>query len=473
MPNIPNNITKFSSKILYSARSRPWRILLSIREPSLAFKSPLLLFYGFAVIILIGTILLALPISSQSGQFTSIVNSLFTATSAVCVTGLVVVDTGTYWSVFGQSVIFVLIQIGGFGFMISATLFLLTLGRRMGLREKLVISEAIGVSKLGGLFTLIKRIALYTLIIEAIGAVFFYFSFSGDYSVGESIWKAAFHSISSFNNAGFDLFGNFSSLAGFQNNPAFLITTSILIILGGISFLVVADIVRARGLRNLSLDSKLVLITTALLLVIGTAVIFLTELKDIGKLGISSMPNQLLNSFFQSVTARTAGFSTINMAQIEDYALFFTMLLMFIGGAAGSTAGGIKVNNFGILTASIWSAIRGKEHPGAFKREFIEQQIYRALAVVILSLGLVGIVVFLLTITEDFKFINLLFESISAFGTVGLSTGITPSLTTAGKMIVAVTMFAGRLGPLTIALALIQRQKPTEFHYPKESIRIG
>ena len=472
MPKIPTNLTRFSSKILYSTR-RPWRILLPIREPHLGLSSSLILFYGFVIIIFIGTILLLLPISSKSGEFTPVINAFFTATSAVCVTGLVVVDTGTYWSVFGQSVIFALIQIGGFGFMTSATLFLLILGRRMGLKEKLIISEAIGISKLGGLFTLIKRMAIYTIVIEIVGAIFFYFNFAGDYPLNESIWKALFHSISAFNNAGFDLFGNYASLAGFYNNPSFLIFTSVLIILGGISFLVVADIFKSRSFKNLSLDSKLVLTTTGLLLLLGTIVIFLTELKDIEKLGMLSVPNQFLNSFFQSVSARTAGFSTINMAFIEDYALFFTMLLMFIGGAAGSTAGGIKVNNFGILITTIWSAIMGKEHPGAFKREFIQQQIYRALAIVILSLGLVGLVVFILTITEDFKFIYLLFESVSAFGTVGLSTGITPSLSIAGKIIIAFTMFAGRLGPLTLALALTQREKPSNFNYPKESIRIG
>jgi trk system potassium uptake protein TrkH len=252
-----------------------------------------------------------------------------------------------------------------------------------------------------------------------------------------------------------------------------LLTTAVLIILGGISYLVVIDVLKLRKEKRLTLDSKLVLYATTSLLVLGTVVILLTEFKDTDTLGAMSLPAKLLNAFFQSVTARTAGFSTINMAHIADYAVFFTMLLMFIGGASGSTAGGIKVNNFGMLTATIWSTIRGRERAGAFGREFTTQQIYRALAVMILSLGLVSVVVFLLTVTEDFRFIDLLFETISAFGTVGLSTGVTPGLSTAGRIIITITMFVGRLGPLTLMLALIQRQRAANFRYPEETVRIG
>jgi trk system potassium uptake protein TrkH len=206
---------------------------------------------------------------------------------------------------------------------------------------------------------------------------------------------------------------------------------------------------------------------------LGTVVFLLTEYSNPDAMGPLSPAERVLNAFFQSVTARTAGFNTINMAAIGDYALFFTMLLMFVGGASGSTAGGIKVNNFSVLLSTVWSSLRGREHPLAFGREFNVQQIHRALAVAVLSLGLVSTAVFFLTLTDDFRFIDLLFESVSAFGTVGLSNGLTPALSTVGRLIIIVVMFFGRLGPLTVTLALVQRQKVTGFRYPKETVRIG
>ncbi len=457
---------------IYGVRS--WRILLpSMPGPRTGVSSSLLLIYGFAGLIVIGTLLLTLPISSKSGQPTSIVDALFTATSAVCVTGLVVVDTGDYWNFFGQGIILALIQLGGFGFMTSATLLLLAFGRRIGLRERLLIGESMGLSRMGGLVSIVKRMAIFTLLIEAFGAIVFFIRFSSGNPPGVSIWKSIFHTISAFNNAGFDVFGNFRSLSDYQADPLMIIATAILIIVGGISFLVVADMLRARSLVKLSLDSKLVLSTTVSLLVVGMIVVLLMEFNDPITLGTFSVPQKFLEAFFQSVTARTAGFSTVDMGNMTSYSLFFTMILMFIGGASGSTAGGIKVNTFGMLTATIWSTIRGREHAGVFGREFTTQQIQRALAVVMLSIGLVSVVVFLLTMTEEFRFINLFFETVSAFGTVGLSTGITPDLSLAGRLIITATMFVGRLGPLTMMLALIQRQKPTEYRYPEETVRIG
>jgi trk system potassium uptake protein TrkH len=259
----------------------------------------------------------------------------------------------------------------------------------------------------------------------------------------------------------------------YQENTLVVLVTAALIFLGGISFLVVADLFKVRSPSRLSLDSKLVLSVTMILLTLGMVIILLTEFSDPDTLGAMSWPQKLMNAFFQSVTARTAGFSTIDMANIADYALFFTMILMFIGGASGSTAGGIKVNTFGMLFATIWSSIRGKEYSGAFGREFRTQQIYRALTIVMLSLGLLTIVVFILTITEDFSFLKLLFETVSAFGTVGLSTGITPDLSTAGQLVITATMFIGRLGILALALSLLQRQQPSTYRYPQEVIRIG
>ncbi len=455
-------------------RTRPWRILLpAIPRPRTGSSSSLVLIYGFAGLIACGTILLILPISTKTGQMTSLVDAFFTTTSAVCVTGLVVVDTADYWSFFGQLVIMLLIQAGGFGFMTSATVFLLAFGRRVGLQERLLIRESMGLTQLGGLVTIVKRMAVFTLVAELIGAAIFYIYFSAQYSPGRAVWVSFFQSISAFNNAGFDLFGSFKSLSDYQGVPLVILPTAALIFLGGISFLVVFDILKSRKWGRLSLDSKMVLTTTVSLLAFGIIVVLLTEWNDLDTLGAMSQPQRLLNAFFQSVTARTAGFSTINMANVADYTLFFTMLLMFVGGASGSTAGGIKLNTFGMLVATIWSTIRGRERAGAFGRQFNTQQIHRALTLVMFSIGLVSLVVFILTVTEEFSFLNLLFETFSAFGTVGLSTGITPDLSMAGRLIITSTMFVGRLGPLTLALALIQRQRPTAYRYPEEAVRIG
>jgi len=437
-----------------------------------ATSSSLILIYGFAVLIAIGTALLLLPAATRTGESTRFIDAFFTTTSAVCVTGLAVVDTANHWSLFGQAVILALIQLGGFGFMTTATMFLLMFGRRIGLRERLMVGESLGMERFGGLVKIVWQMAIFTLIAEIAGAVMFYF-FTSIGTLEMPAWKSIFHAVSAFNNAGFDLFGGFSSLSGFQKDPPVLVLTSALIFLGGISFLVVTDLLRIRNWSHLSLDSKLVLSSTGLLLAFGTVVFLLTEYSNPDAMGPLSPAERVLNAFFQSVTARTAGFNTINMAVIGDYALFFTMLLMFVGGASGSTAGGIKVNNFSVLLSTVWSSLRGREHPSAFGREFNAQQIHRALAVAVLSLGLVSTAVFFLTLTDDFRFINLLFESVSAFGTVGLSSGLTPALSTAGRLIIIAVMFFGRLGPLTVTLALVQRQTVTGFRYPKETVRIG
>lgn len=453
---------------------RTWHILLpGMQHPKTGPLPSLLLVYGFIGLIVVGTVLLLLPAANDSGQYTTPINALFTATSAVCVTGLVVVDTASYWSPFGQAVIFVLIQLGGFGFMTSATLFLQAFRRKIGLRERLLIKESLGLSRLGGVIRIVRRMALFTIMVEATGALVFFIYFSRSMPAEKAIWTSVFQSVSAFNNAGFDLFGNFLSLSEYHSVPLVVLTTAFLIILGGISFFLVSDIALNRRWVRFSLDTKLILTTTGALLVLGTIAILLTEFNDPYTLGQMSLGDKILNAFFQSATARTAGFSTINIAYLADYALFFIILLMFIGGASGSTAGGIKVNTLGLLIATIWSQIRGKEHAGAFGREFHVQQVYRALAIIMVAIFLIGLVVFILTITERYDFLSLFFETVSAFGTVGLSTGITPGLSVVGRIMIILTMFTGRLGPLALALALVQRQRPATYQYPEESIRIG
>ena len=468
---------KLGDRIFRVPRIEPWRIPLAlVRVPKFKSISVAVLIWGFAAIIAIGAVLLMLPISSQTHTWTSFPNALFMATSATCVTGLSVVECGTYFSPFGQAVLVVLMQVGGFGFMTSATLLLLAFGRSVGLREKLLVGESLGVERLGGLVSLLMSIALFTLICEGFGAVMLYIRFSQDFSSpATALWQSIFHSVSAFNNCGLDIVGG-GNLVRYRDDPLVVLTIAALIILGGLSFLVVWDVVKKRSFRKLTLDSKMVVAVTATLLILGTVVLLAMEYSNPDTLGPMKPAGKVLSAFFQAVTPRTAGFNVISIPMMTAYSLFFTIMLMFIGGASGSTAGGVKVNTFGVLLSTVWSSLRGKEHAEAFGRELRPQQIHRALAVAMLALGLVGIVALVLSITENdkpFQFIDVLFETVSAFGTVGLSTGITPALTLAGKLIIIATMFAGRLGPLTLALSLVQGQRTTEYRYPQDQVRIG
>ncbi|MDD5037736.1 MAG: TrkH family potassium uptake protein [Dehalococcoidales bacterium] len=462
-------------KPFHSSMLRPWRVPLPvISSPKAGGSSWSTLIYGFAGIIAVGTILLMLPISSKTGQITSPINALFTATSAVCVTGLVVVDTGTYWSSFGQVVVLILFQIGGFGFMTSATVLFLIMGRRIGLRERLLIGESVGMARPGGVVRIVKRMAIFTLMMEGIGAIILFLRFLTEGTpAGLASWKAVFHAISAFNNAGFEIFGNFRSLLDYQRDPAVLLTIAALFIIGGIGYIVVDDMLARRSFNRLSTDSKIVLVTSLSLLISGTIFILFAEFSNPATLGVLSFPQKLLVSFFQSATPRTAGFTAIDMGKLIVPSLFYTMFLMFVGGAAGSTAGGVKVNTFGVLMSTVWSSVRGREHTEAFGREFTAVNVFRALALVVLYLGLVAIVVLALSITEKFEFVNLLFETFSALSTVGLTTGITPELSVAGRLIITATMFVGRLGHLTFVSFLTERQRPAKYRYPKDIVRIG
>jgi trk system potassium uptake protein TrkH len=475
---------KLGDRIFRVPRVEPWRIPLAlVRVPKFKSISVAVLIWGFAVMIAIGAVLLMLPISSRAHTWTNFPDALFMSTSATCVTGLSVFpDVGTTFSPFGQAVLLVLMQVGGFGFMASATLLLLAFGRSVGLREKLLIGESMGVEKLGGLVSLLMGIAFFSIICEGLGAVILYIRFSQVYdSAGTAMWQSIFHAVSAFNNCGLDILGQGNSFIDYQNDPLVVLTIAALIILGGLSFLVVWDIFQKRSFSKLSLDSKMVVLVTAVLLILGTVVLLAMEYSNEETLGPMSVPQKVLSALFQAVTPRTAGFMVINVRFMTAYSLFFTIMLMFIGGASGSTAGGVKVNTFGVLLSTVWSSLRGKEHAEAFGRELRPQQIHRGLAVAMLALGLVGVVALVMTVTEahttvggeSVEFIDVLFETVSAFGTVGLSTGLTPSLTLAGKFIIIVTMFAGRLGPLTLALSLVQGQRTTEYRYPQDQVRIG
>jgi trk system potassium uptake protein len=466
---------KLGDKVYRVPRVMPWEIpikLIPIPRPR-SGVSLLELVRGFAFIILAGAALLMFPFCSSTGMFTSPIDALFQATSAVCVTGLTTVDIANHFNFFGQLILLILMQLGGFGYMTSATVLLMTFGRKIGLKERLLIGESLGVEPMGGLVQLVKMMALFTIIVEGIGAFILFFNFLPDNSILSALWKAVFHSISAFNNCGIDLMGNYKSITGFQSNPVVILTHGLLIIIGGISFLVVRDIFRKKRFIRLSADTKLVLVTTGLLLLAGTIIIFIAEYTNKDTLGGMSIVDKVVNAFFHAVTPRTAGFNSLDIDKMLTFTQLFTIILMFVGGAAGSTAGGIKVNTFGLLMATIWSVIRRKQYASAFGREFRTIDIYRAVAVTLLALTVIMLMTAFLSITETFPFKNLLFEVVSAIGTVGLSTGITPALTIAGKVIIILTMFIGRLGPLTFVISIVRRQETTLYRYPEEAVRIG
>jgi trk system potassium uptake protein len=435
---------------------------------------PKVLVLGFSLIIFIGTVLLTLPIATIDNQGLPIVNALFTATSATCVTGLVVVDTGTTFTIFGQLVILSMIQVGGLGFMTFATLFALILGKRITLRERILLQESLNILSIEGIIKLVKQILIFTFVIETMGAVILSIRFSLDMSLGKSIYFGLFHSISNFNNAGFDLMGEYKSLTNYVADPAVSLTISSLIILGGLGFIVMNELFTIRQAKRLSMHTKVVLMTSAILLIIGTIGIFLFEFSNDKTLKPLSFIGKILSSFFQSVSSRTAGANSLAISDMNQSSLFLIVFLMFIGASPGSTGGGIKTTTFTTLIGAVWSQIRGKQDVVFFRQRVGYETIYKAITVTFSGLFLVVLTTMLLTITEQGKdFLMILFEATSAFATVGLSMGLTPDLTPMGKTIIILTMFAGRVGPLTIAYAVTVRKNPDVFKYPKGKIMIG
>ena len=427
---------------------------------------------GFAALILTGTTLLTLPISSASGQWTSALDALFTATSAVCVTGLVVVDTGTYWSGFGQAVVLALFQVGGVGFMTSSTALLLLSRRRATLRERLLLREALAAGELGSVLTLARNVIIFTFIVEGVGAIALTLRFLGEVEAPRAFWWGVFHAVSAFNNAGFDLFGEYRGLTGYSRDPVVLLPLAALFVIGGLSYSVVEDVAKHRHFVALALDTKLVLVVTGGLTVFGTLALLFTERANAGTFGAMEPGTRLLNAFFHTVS-RTAGFSAVDIGQMTEDGLFVLMGLMFIGGSAASTAGGIKVQTFGLLFFAIIAAVRGLDEVEAFRRRVPMPQVLRALSIALLSIAVVFAVSLTLNVTEHFVFHRVLFEAISALATVGYSTGITLEASPAGHAILIFSMFVGRLGPLTLVLALAARTRRTTHRWTEEAIKIG
>ncbi|KZS45309.1 Trk family potassium uptake protein [Paenibacillus glucanolyticus] len=439
----------------------------------LRLSPPQILVLGFAAIIFIGAALLMLPISSRTGEPLGFIDALFTSTSATCVTGLVVVDTGTTFSSFGQIVIMLLIQIGGLGFMTMATLFALVLKRRISLKDRLVLQEAMNQSSMEGIVRLIRRVLLYSLVIEACGAVLLSIRWVFDMPIGKAIYYGVFHAVTMFNNAGFDLFGDFRSLTGYVYDPVVNVVVMFLIVSGGIGFIVLSDLIDFRKQRRLSLHSKVVLSMTGALLLLGFIVILIFEFTNPRTLGSLNWGGKFLGALFQSVTPRTAGANTIDITGLRQATQFFIVILMFIGASPGSTGGGIKTTTFTIMVGAVIAMMRGRDDIVMFRYRLAQERVLKALTIALLALLLVLAVSMILSTTEEGEFLEILFETTSAFGTVGLSMGLTPDLTVFGKILISITMFAGRLGPLTLAYALGPKKGKELYRHPEGKMIIG
>ena len=419
-----------------------------------------LIVLGFALVILFGTFLLLLPISVRDGVTVSFIDALFTSTSAVCVTGLIAIDVADHFTAFGQAVVAALIQIGGLGVTSIGVGLILAARKRVGIKGRVLVKEAFNVDGFKGMVRLVKSVLIMTLCFELVGMALGFIVFSQDYPLLRALGISAFHSIAAFNNSGFDILGGLRNLIPYQSNVLLNLTTCGLIIFGGLGFLVILDILKKRSFKKLSFHSKVVLTTTAILLLVGTLLLKATE--DVSWLG----------AFFQSVSARTAGFSTYPIGEFTNAGLFTLIILMFIGASPGSTGGGIKTSTFFVLMQEVRSLFT-KKHIGAFRRSISVDALSKASIIFLLSLLLVCTGTFLLCILEpEYSFVQILFEEVSAFGTVGLSTGITPDLCEGSKFILIITMFAGRVGMFTLLSIWIDRPAPSA-RYTEESITIG
>lgn len=439
-------------------------------------KPAQILVLSFISMILIGTFLLMLPISTVSGNYTSFIDAFFTSTSAVCVTGLVVVDTGTYWSVFGKTIILMLIQIGGLGFMTMTTTAAILLGKKIGLRNRIIMQEALNQFSISGVIRLTRYVFISTMIIEGLGALLLSFRFIPEMGLTTGLYYSVFHSVSAFCNAGFDIMGNGQSLMAYGQDAFVSIVVILLVIIGGLGFAVIVDLFRFQKFSKLTLHSKLVLTMTGILIGSAFVLVFLFEFNNTGTIGQFSLGEKFVASLFQAITPRTAGFNSIPTDMLTMPTKLLTIILMFIGGSPGSTAGGIKTTTFGMMFLTIVAVAKGRDDIQFSNRRISKDIINRALAVIFVSTFVIAVLMLVLIVVEPgHSFEDLVFETFSAFGTVGLSLGITPYLTTAGKVVITVLMFFGRLGPLTIVLAISRsgQSKKQLIRYPEGKIIVG
>ena len=429
---------------------------------------------SFGVTGLVGTLLLWWPISHAPGEDLTFLDALFTASSALCVTGLIVVDTGTAWSPFGQTVIMILIQLGGLGLVTFGTLFALALGRRVGFGERMRVAEQVSAFQVGGVVQLVRNIFLLSLGVELVAALLLYPAFAAEEGRGTGAFYALFHSVSASNNAGFAFYGD--SLSRFVGDPVVNLVITGLFILGGLGFIVQVNLigwVRNRRKNRLTLHTKIVLLFTGVLIALGFGVVAALEWNNPATMGELPLGAKLWGAFFQGVTPRTAGFNTLDYSAMENPTLIFTMLLMFIGGSPGSTAGGIKTVTFFVLAASAWSLVRGRGELTIFGRRVSTATALKADTVVLLSSGIVIAALIILSITERVELLPLVFETISAFGTVGLSMGATGELSAIGQLVIIALMYLGRVGPMTFALAIAQEPVGDDIKHPEEEVLIS
>ncbi|MDD2418634.1 MAG: potassium transporter TrkG [Oscillospiraceae bacterium] len=438
-----------------------------------------ILIIGFASVIAIGTILLALPIATTSRGSLSPVDALFTATSSVCVTGLTVENTGVMFTLFGQIVILILIQIGGLGFMTMASLIFMMIGRRISLRERLIIQEAYNLESIQGVVKLVRTAVFITFTAEFVGAAIISIRMIKQFGIAKGIYQSIFLSVSAFCNAGFDALGQAASIREYVADPIINITIMCLVTFGGLGFPVFIDILRKRRLSRLMIHSKVVLLVSAVLFISGALLIGILEWNNTKTLGQFSSPVKVMASCFQSVTLRTAGFETIPQGDMTPSGTLVSTILMFIGASPASTGGGIKTSTFFIVMLAIFTTVKGKQDCNVFRRSINQQSVRKAYTIAALALCLVLVDTVVISAVENITngartLSEVLFEVVSAFGTVGLSTGITGGLYWISKTLIIITMFIGRLGPLTLSMTISGAALTHDtLHYPEERMIIG
>lgn len=454
------------------------RVLLWIRKRQGRPLSPMkTIAAAFAVIILLGTFLLTLPAASRGGQRCPFLPALFTATSATCVTGLTPFDTYTQWSGFGQGVLLTLIEVGGLGFMSMATLFIFLLRRRIGLKQRMLMAQALSLNDMEGVVHLQRTVLVGSLSIEGIGAAILTAYFWPRFGFSRALWLGVFHSVSAFCNAGFDIFGFLepgASLMTFQNDPVVLLTLGALVVIGGLGFLVWEELAERKPFRRMTVYTRLVLCTTAALLLSGWLVICLLEWNNPETLGNMTVGSKLLNGFFQSVTLRTAGFAAIDQAALTEGGKAASMVFMLVGGSSGSTAGGLKTVTFVVLLLFLWARLRGKSTVCAFKRTIPDSQVLDAMTIAMTMILLAFFGAVFLCATSPVGFANALYETVSALATVGLTAGTTTRLSIPARCLIILYMYFGRVGVLTISLGFLSGDRAAErFRYAQTNLLIG
>lgn len=431
----------------------------------------------FAVIILLGALLLTLPIASRNGISCGFRPALFTATSATCVTGLVLYDTWSQWSWFGQIVIISLIEIGGLGFMSAASLVVFLLRRKVGLKQRMMMAQALSVSDMEGIVRLQKLVLTGSLSVQGIGALILFFRFLPEVGFRKALRWGVFHSISAFCNAGFDIFGCITpgaSLMEFNSDPVVILTLSGLVVIGGLGFLVWQEMAMVRSFRKFSVHTKLVLLTSGALLLIGTVCYCILEWNNPGTLGPMSFGDKLLNGFFQSVTVRTAGFAAVDQGALTDASKAVSLVLMLIGGSSGSTAGGIKTVTMVVIVMFVAARARGRDTVSVFKRTIPNSQVMDAMTIMLIVVGLAMFGSVFISATSPVSFVDAAFESVSALATVGITAGVTTSLSIPAQILIILYMYFGRVGVLTISLGFLMGDKAEErFRYAQTNLLIG